>query len=604
MLMVVEIGSAQNLSFRQVIDADLAMRSQGDLIALPPFAPDLNRWSDLAYLNDIRTHHAELTRSLNPETSEDHFALARPNTDFLRSSSQSTQKSGASSPSSFIWSLADISFSRAQDQLKQIAVQGFIGDNCNFDPSQSVPGNIYLARVIPETCAILLSDDFDISRLGFSSARIALQADLRRLPYSLPNSILSHSDLSQSKRELLWALTFLNRTVIRLSEGAEYYDTMGELISGRHSFDDLFLAQEEDLELRQGLMLFAAFISSFTEAREGFFAPSTAEELEASVWAMKINLCTNGHEKLCNQLDFVKTKQLLANSRTHMRRFLDRYTASLQELTTVPNDQARLRVYGDLVAQGTKLLGNWISEVDNLSQMETDLSAFEESLGLSVSIYRNILEGSHSKTYFELSSFISKRVFTDLPMSTTSSKLLFMVLDIASAKEATELSAVLDTYLAPKRGFTRKRKPGSLYFGINSYVGANYFFEERVTIGDELMSSKAAGPALPIGLEFGFAPYGLKGWSAGLLVQFLDLGAVLSWQLSKNDSINDRPVIGINQVFSPGAFAVVHVPNKPLSVGFGLQLAPKLRRLDGDDGQSYDALRYGLFAAFDIPLFP
>jgi hypothetical protein len=96
----------------------------------------------------------------------------------------------------------------------------------------------------------------------------------------------------------------------------------------------------------------------------------------------------------------------------------------------------------------------------------------------------------------------------------------------------------------------------------------------------------------------------------GVFLQAVDLGALASWRFSDEakDDVESEPELGFAQVFAPGVFPVLHVAGSPLTIGLGWSLTPGLRSGSDEEGEEspprFDASRFGLFLAFDVPLFP
>jgi hypothetical protein len=163
--------------------------------------------------------------------------------------------------------------------------------------------------------------------------------------------------------------------------------------------------------------------------------------------------------------------------------------------------------------------------------------------------------------------------------------------NVATATDANGVQAALEHAAAPTDAFTRKRVrvPGESwgYVTVNAYGGG--------TIGRETATNPAlssgvpatqAGLYMPLGVEVGvkelLRPWGMHpGISAGIFAQLVDLGQVATWRLTAKDSAvkSDPPAFKLQNVFSPGLFAVVHVPGFPLTLGGGRSWAPRFREL-------------------------
>lgn len=180
------------------------------------------------------------------------------------------------------------------------------------------------------------------------------------------------------------------------------------------------------------------------------------------------------------------------------------------------------------------------------------------------------------------------------------SRVLALANDVAAANGSPAVSKALADFVSNGDGYLRKRsRDVNFYYSVNAYLGALPGLERA---GGS--TRFFAGPYLPLGVEFGFR----HSWPK-LFLQLADLGALASWRVGHaGDSLQSAPVVGVSQVFSPGAYAVVPVPTAPFAVGLGVDLAPGLRQIkhssEGTQRPNVHAWRFGVFVAVDVPLFP
>ena len=140
---------------------------------------------------------------------------------------------------------------------------------------------------------------------------------------------------------------------------------------------------------------------------------------------------------------------------------------------------------------------------------------------------------------------------------------------------------------------------------MNAYVGGLLALEwAQQATGGWHGAQRAFSPGfwVPVGLEGGL---GSRVGSFSLLAQVIDLGVLASWRV-KNDDLQSRPEVGFEQVFSPGGAFVWGIPRMPISIAVMAAVSPRLRVLkeDGPGDDKRSAVRVGLSAAVDIPLFP
>ena len=179
--------------------------------------------------------------------------------------------------------------------------------------------------------------------------------------------------------------------------------------------------------------------------------------------------------------------------------------------------------------------------------------------------------------------------------------------DVLSASTSEDVSDILERYAAPVGSYGVKRKakfsislnafPGLFGavespFGNSSYVGVN-------------PSSFVSGVTAPIGLSFNWGGYGLKNnknWS--LFASIIDIGAVLSYRWT-DDAAEGLPTkVEWAQVISPGLHLVYGFPDLPLSMAFGYQISPRLRKVDigGNNLQNRTFQRFSLSFMVDITI--
>jgi hypothetical protein len=195
-------------------------------------------------------------------------------------------------------------------------------------------------------------------------------------------------------------------------------------------------------------------------------------------------------------------------------------------------------------------------------------------------------------------------------------QLVPFLVELASAQSSNDVAATFDAYAAPLGTYELKyEKP---MITINGFLGGFAGWERTHTSG-------LGGSG---GVESLFAPIGVHGTlpvvqeylHLGILLSVLDLGAITTFRNGDEptgslDSATDKnqpvkadqaPQIGLDQVFSPGAyFTIAPIHKSPLVVGVGLSMSPKLRHVtQGAVSEDVSVLRYGFFFAADVPILP
>jgi len=121
----------------------------------------------------------------------------------------------------------------------------------------------------------------------------------------------------------------------------------------------------------------------------------------------------------------------------------------------------------------------------------------------------------------------------------------------------------------------------------------------------------SSGVFLPIGIDFNCGhkakTYTLgneKYNSWGLLIQAIDLGAVLSYRLSTDQSENAAPNITFKQILSPGLAITHHFTNSPIIIGALANYSPGLRTVNQTENvYQSNSFRFGIFLAVDVTFF-
>ncbi|MEZ5018362.1 MAG: hypothetical protein R2800_14980 [Flavipsychrobacter sp.] len=190
----------------------------------------------------------------------------------------------------------------------------------------------------------------------------------------------------------------------------------------------------------------------------------------------------------------------------------------------------------------------------------------------------------------------------------------FMV-NVIDAKDSDDVEEALDE-IVPKGLYKLKFSKeftitASLYPG--AFYGAEGLKKYAVQNGALNKSSSTVNWAsslsfyLPIGVDFnwGFSVSKTKNMSLGLYLQAFDLGAVMNYRLNADSTESNNPEVSFQQLISPGASLIVHLPNSPIVVGGGVNYTPSLRSIT-DNNITYEAnaLRYGVFLAVDVTVIP
>lgn len=217
-----------------------------------------------------------------------------------------------------------------------------------------------------------------------------------------------------------------------------------------------------------------------------------------------------------------------------------------------------------------------------------------------------VAAGNYYQALSGLSTLLSNsRVLSALGAGNVADLLgrLAFLADLAQSPSPEAVRSALMAYAAPPATFLTKRSRSRLTIYLNAYLGGAIGVE-GVRHSGAWMNSLAAAPYLPVGIEIDSPRLPrircLGRLTVGLLLQVVDLGALASWRLAGDDTVSRTPEVGITQVFSPGAYLLIHLADLPVTLGGGMAYTPSLRAIESTD---VTARRLGGFIAFDVPLF-
>lgn len=186
-------------------------------------------------------------------------------------------------------------------------------------------------------------------------------------------------------------------------------------------------------------------------------------------------------------------------------------------------------------------------------------------------------------------------------------KYLPFVVEIAAAKTADDVKHTLESFAAPVGAGRAKRGTDRRTVTLTAFVGATGGLEWAYRSDGPTNRSLQGGLFMPVGIDFnkGFC----DSFSVGGFVSLVDIGALATFREKAEDSgagttVESAPQVGLKQVFSPGAYLVLGWDR--FAFGVGASLSPELRKIsmDGALVENASSLRFGVFAAIDVTIFP
>ena len=192
-----------------------------------------------------------------------------------------------------------------------------------------------------------------------------------------------------------------------------------------------------------------------------------------------------------------------------------------------------------------------------------------------------------------------------------------LILELHHARDERQMKAILEKYALPTGSYRLKRAHRwslevAAYPGL--YAGGEVII--RDPSGRE-QPGLVSGVTAPIGLSLsrglGAAAQGTglpgaaaqSGHALSLFLPVLDIAAPFSYRWQQGPAEGLPEAISWQQVLAPGAYVVWGIRGAPVALMAGGQYVPQLRRIDlgGNTLVPYDALRLGIQATVDIPVF-
>ena len=182
---------------------------------------------------------------------------------------------------------------------------------------------------------------------------------------------------------------------------------------------------------------------------------------------------------------------------------------------------------------------------------------------------------------------------------------------VAQAETAGDVKKAIEAVALPV-GSASIKKYAIWSVSLNAYLGA-FAADERLRSVDTnrklfsgLFSERRNliyGMTAPVGFALSYGFHRKDYGALSLFISLIDVGAVTAYRF-EDDSTEALPEIRLENLFAPGVHLVYGFPKWPVSVGFGVQMGPGLRKVTattlGVDGTA--GFRTGFFIAVDIPL--
>jgi len=179
---------------------------------------------------------------------------------------------------------------------------------------------------------------------------------------------------------------------------------------------------------------------------------------------------------------------------------------------------------------------------------------------------------------------------------------------IVDAENPEDVQAAFDAAALPA-GSSSAKKNYSHNIALNAYPGVsfgNWLLEESNSDdseeSDENKNTWNSKYRVTAQIGVAYTPLSMgKGGSVSVFASFLDIGAMVHYQLNGDSTAVDQKIYLAN-IFSPGLYVLYGLGyNLPLSIGFGVQYGPGL--VEYGEALWNPSWRCNVTITFDIPIF-
>lgn len=495
--------------------------------------------------------------------------------------------------------------------------------------------NEFMGRLLPSTHRLLRSlVDMDNSLPSLNNVAInAFQSDLEALPENIENTLLYDSQFTEIRKDRAFkyfALPF--NTVKHMKLGShpawvlqdlreKYFTDTTEIdrivqmmvalndnlrdttIEGYDSEGNLWITGKQWAELKKnkGDELFMGLL--FKKNRNSIFS-FIKNKPPAEIRQSMLLLSDNVDDYLVNLKNFEKMHRAIQASTSH-----------------VTTDSLALELGWSILQLVDKSHWLYFSLFDDGQQVKlknkywyTYKPIAEATLKAVSSVQRKNFSGLMLNSYqvlrglSEIEKWKNGKVFGNEYLRNFFYYGNFMT-DILMASNGEEVANILDRYAAPVGSYSVKRR-SKFSMSLNAFPGL--FMGWETPRKPELLrgvstTSFVSGLTAPIGLSFNFGALGdKKNQSLSAFVSVIDIGAVLSYRWSNDQAQGLPQSVEWAQVMAPGLHLIYGMPNLPLALNAGFQVAPKLRKVTLDTGnelKNTDFWRFNIALTTDITIF-
>lgn len=251
----------------------------------------------------------------------------------------------------------------------------------------------------------------------------------------------------------------------------------------------------------------------------------------------------------------------------------------------------------NLVVQGIAIKKHLFGMTDSTEIKVTD--KIVNVLRLSNQLSGDIKEKQHTAAILHLTLLLAELIDGPRMDKLRSGVMRYgsFMASIADAQTSEEVKHIVEAFALPV-GSSAIKKHFNFNISLNAYVGPTAGFENYIDF-NAIGSKPFVALHAPVGIA---ASWGMNGHSVSAFFPIIDIGAFTAFRFEDPYSAS-LPEINFSNIIAPGAYIVWGIPKVPISVGFGGQMGPNLRKININSAQIEGrAWRIGAFISVDIPI--
>ena len=528
----------------------------------------------------------------------------------------------AAKQSEILYAVADVLVDRLKEELalayfervsQAMDKAHLLYRDCTVDPTVRI-GICSTAELMPSTKMLFEESENHISPQIGSTLKAAFMTDLEDLPLNFATSYdaglkeWAGANCKASVTDVDQIALFSARIYKGIAGGKNWIEVMEEL-TDKSGLNPNWSKRCEGMDL--GLRL----LQSILDPKSGKPISVDLNQLsESTLNAYVTLLCQNSKFRIAvTNLGFAANYATLRTIITTIGHELLRAAKAAEQLSGIaPKIALDAEARGMNLAKAAGELKSMVLHTDSAAiLLYVALGGSATTLAIPPKVYlyydagtalaSAVAGGNYGRASLAALKFLDGVLDQGASLDNDLVKLLTLAADIADAEDG-EVKKVFDPPILPVGSF-RIKQSTTFSVSVNAYAGGAF---GRELLDEGAKAKTYGGVFAPIGIDLSWSRGSEKHLrsSHSLLLSALDLGALASYRFASEDSVATAPEVTFDNVFAPGAFYALGFKNSPLSLGAGVQYAPRLRSIT--DGTTLiantGAFRIGVFLAVDIPL--